>query len=291
MKISHTLFHLSIIVALLATIYASVGLFSKGGGGPFSFTTLYGDAVEIYGQGLYRNDSAFKAPILRGTDAVTLFVAVPALLVGSLLYRRGSLRGRLFLTSMLAYFLYNSASLAFGAAYNPLLLVYIASASASLFAFVMAFQSIDLSMLASLTATKLPHRWIAAFLFIAGLSLVIWLVDILAALIQRTVPANLGPYSTEATYTLDLGVIFPTAFLAGILVWRRAPLGTLLACILITVNVTIGLVVASQSIMQALDGILLTPAEYAAYVAPFVTLSLIAAGFLVVIFRNISEPA
>jgi len=190
---------------------------------------------------------------------------------------------------MLFYFLYNSASLALGAAYNNLLLIYIASFSISLFAFILAFTSIDLQSLAECTSPKLAHRGIAIFLFIAGLSLLVWVMDIVVALTRGGIPANLGPYTTEATYTLDLGIILPTVYLAGVLVWRRSSLGTLLAAIVITLNVSIGLVVASQSIMQFLDGIILKPGEYAAYVAPFVTLSLIAIGLVSNIHRNIIE--
>lgn len=288
MRISKTVIFLSCVVALLGAIYAGVGLFWQDGENPFTFTTIRGSTVEIYGQGLYRNDSAFKAPILRGTDAVTLFLCVPVLLIAILLYRRGSLRGGLLLAGLLAYFLYNSASLAFGAAYNNLLLVYIITVSASLFAFIIAFTSVDLQTLAAQTTAKFPRKGISIFLFFAGLSLTVWLLDIISALASGTVPPNLGPYTTEATYVIDLGIIFPTAFLAGILVWRRTPLGTLLASILIIVNVSIGLVVASQSIMQALEGILLTPAEYAAYVAPFVTLSLVATWLVILLFHSIS---
>lgn len=290
MKPSKTLFWLSILVALLAAIYAGAGLFSTGGDGTFNFTSLHGKTVEIYGQGIYHNDSVFRAPLFRGTDAVTLFVCVPALLVAAFINRRGSLRGRIFLTGMLAYFLYNSASLAFGAAYNNILLVYIACTSASLFGFAIAFQSIDLPALAKQTSARLPHRWIAVFMFCAGLSLAVWLVEIISSLLFGTIPAHLDHYTTEATYTLDVGVLLPSVYLAGVLIWKRNPLGTMLSTILITLNSTIGLVVASQSIVQALDGIILKPTEYAAFVAPFVTLSLIAIALLVMIFRNISEP-
>ncbi len=289
MKISKAIIFFSIAVALLAAIYASVGLFWQDDGAPFNFTTLHGETVEMYGRGIYRNDAAFRAPIFRGTDAITLFVCVPVLLFAVILYARNSLRGGILLTSMLAYFMYNAASLALGAAYNELLLIYIASFSLSLFAFIMAFTSIDLQVLAERTAPTLAHRGIAIFLFIAGMSLLVWIMDIIVALTQNSIPAQLGPYTTEATYTLDLGIILPTAYLAGVLVWRRSPLGTLLAAIVITLNVSIGLVVASQSIMQALDGIFLTVGGYAAYVAPFVTLSLIAIGLISNIHRSIIE--
>lgn len=289
MKISNTLTLLSVLVAILVAVYAGIGLFSTGGKGSFEFTTLHGETVEIYGQGIYSNDASFRAPIFRGTDAVNLFICVPVLLVALAWYRRGSLRGGLLLTSMLAFFLYNSASMAFGAAYNDILLLYIASFSTSFFALILAFLSIDLGVLEARTSPRLPRTWIAVFLFIAGLSLLVWLMDIVVALTLGTVPPTLGPYTTEATYAIDLGIILPSVYLAGVLVLRRSPWGTLLASILITVNLTIGLVVASQSIMQALDGIILSPAQYAAYVAPFVILSLIAIGLIVSIQRNISD--
>lgn len=289
MKKSNALTILALLVAILATAYTSIGLFSKGGPGPFEFTTLHGQTVEIYGQGIYQNDASFRAPIFRGTDAVMLFVCVPVLLIALVWYRRGSLRGGLLLTSMLAFFLYNSASMAFGAAYNNILLLYIISFSLSLFATILAFLNIDLGTLAARTSPKLPRIWIAVFLFIAGLSLLVWLMDIVVALASGSVPPTLGPYTTEATYVIDLGIILPAVYLAGILVLRRSPWGTLLASMLITINLTIGLVVASQSIMQALAGIILAPAQYAAYVAPFVILSLFAIGLLISIQRNISD--
>lgn len=289
MKISNTLTLLSLLATILVAVYAGIGLFSTGGEGPFEFTTLHGQTVEMYGRGIYRYDASFRAPIFRGTDAVTLFIGVPVLLIALAWYRRGSLRGGLLLTSMLAYFVYNSISLAFGAAYNNILLLYIGAFSLSFFALVIAFMCIDLDTLKARTSPRLPRIWIAVFLFIAGLSVLVWLMDIVVALTTGGVPPILGPYTTEVTYVLDLAIILPTAYLAGILVLRRSPWGTLLASLLITVNLTVGLAVASQSIMQALDGIILAPAQYAAYVAPFVILSLFAAGLIISIQRNISD--
>ena len=93
MKKSNTLTLLTLLVAIFAIAYSGIGLFSKGGPGPHDFVTLHGQTVEIYGQGIYRNDAAFKAPIFRGTDAVTLFLCVPVLLIALFWYRHGSLRG------------------------------------------------------------------------------------------------------------------------------------------------------------------------------------------------------
>jgi hypothetical protein len=289
MQRSNGVIGLSSLVALLALVAAGAGLFWPGEGSSFPFTTLRGQTVEIYGQGLYRNDTAFKAPILRGTDGVTLLVGIPLLVWAITRYRRDSLRGGLLLTGVLAYFLYKSASLALGVAYNDLILVYIVYFSASLFAFMLAFTSIDLPALAARISPTMPHRWIALFLFLAGLSVFVWLIDIIGGLVQGRAPEHLASYTTEITYPIDLGVIAPAAFLGGVLVLRREPLGYVLAATLLVLNALVGVMVVGQSIAQTLAGITLSTVEWAAFVGTFVVMSMIAVGLLILLFRHIAD--
>lgn len=289
MKRSNVVVGLSSLVALLALVAAGAGLFWPGEGSPFTFTTLRGQTVEMYGQGLYRYDTFFKAAILRGTDGVTLLVGIPLLVWAIGCYQRDSLRGGLLLTGVLAYFLYKSASLALGVAYNDLILVYTVYFSASLFAFVLAFTSIDLPALSARVSPNLPHGWIAAFLFLAGLSVFVWLIDIIGGLAQGRAPENLASYTTEITYPIDLGIIAPAAFLGGVLVLRRAPLGYVLAATLLTLNALVGVMVVGQSIAQTLAGITLSTVEWVAFVGTFVVMSVVAVWLLALLFRHIED--
>ena len=59
-----------------------------------------------------------------GNDIVTLFVAVPILVIALLLARRGSRRGELLWYAMLGYAVYNYAFYLFGARMNELFLLY-----------------------------------------------------------------------------------------------------------------------------------------------------------------------
>jgi hypothetical protein len=292
MKKSNILIGLACLTAALALVCSGAGLFWPQDGSPFSFTTLRGLEVMIIGQGLYHYDTQFRAPIFRGTDAVTFFVAVP-LLIGCMLYaRRGSLKSSLLLAGVLSFFLYNAASLALSAAYNPLFLVYIVYFSVSLFAFILAFTAVDRAALAASISPRLPRKRIAAFLFVAGLSVMVWLIEAVAALTGgMPAPDSLASYTTEVTSVIDIGVIFPTVYLAAILLLRRAPLGYPLAFVMITLNAIIGLVVAMQTIFQSRVGIALTVFQTAAYVAPFILMSLIAVSALAAILRHIQEPA
>ena len=278
---------------MLALIAAGVGLFWQDGGGSSSFTTLRGQTVETYGRGLYRYDTLFVGAGNRGTDTVTLFLGIPLLVLSTLLYRRGSLRGGLVLTGALTWFLYVGASYALGAvAYNNLFLIYVALFSASLFAFVLALTSIDIQALPSYFSSRMPRRGPAIFMFASGLlTLFVWLIEPITALIQGRPPEHLGPYSTLFTNAVDLSIIVPTAFVAGGLILRRNPLGYLMAIPLLVLEAMLAPLIVAQSVSQVQAGVSFTPGEMVGPIAGFAVLGLLAIWIIVAILRNISELA
>jgi hypothetical protein len=290
MKPSGALFPLTLLVILLLAVQAGVGLFSRGGPGPYPFTTLHGQTLEMHGQGIYADETAFKAPIYRGSDAVNLAVTVPLLVVALALYRRGSLRGALLLAGGLAMALYNAASLALGAAYNDLFLLYVAFFSASLFAFILAFVSIDPQVLAGRISPGLPRRGIAILLLVAAAGVVFaWLPDLLGALLRGEAAAGLLSSTTDVTGALDLGIIVPTCILTAALLLRRAPLGSLLAAVLLIMLALIGLIVTGQTGAQTLAGITFGPEVWVGKVGSFVVLSLFAMVFTTRYLRSVKE--
>lgn len=183
----------------MAAIAATIGLLWKGGGAPFSFSTLRGQTVEIFGQGLYRYDTLFLGAGFKGQDAVVLFLGVPLLIISLLLFQCGSIADQLLLAGTLGYFLYVYASMALGASYNRLFLLYIAVFSASLFAFVEVFSSVDLDLIASQIPEGLPRRGLAIFMFASGLvTLVVWGAPLVAALISGGPPERMDSHVTHA---------------------------------------------------------------------------------------------
>src|SRR5687768_12092678 len=122
MKQQTALYWLVPMIAVLALLAASIGLFTPGNGSPTSFTTVREETVEIWGQGFYKFDTPIGATGFTAADLITLVLAVPVLIISTFMYRRGSLKGGLLLTGALSYFLYNYTSMGFGAAYNNLFL-------------------------------------------------------------------------------------------------------------------------------------------------------------------------
>lgn len=119
-----------VIVAVLSAVAALIGLLWPAEPDVVSVTSVHGESVDLYGEGLYRHDSVFKGAGFRGADVVTV-AAVPLLLWSLAAYRRASLRAALISSALLTWFAYVFASVALGAVYNELFLVYVATLATS----------------------------------------------------------------------------------------------------------------------------------------------------------------
>ena len=283
---------LAALIAVLALVATGVGLFLQDGGSAFAFTTLRGQTAEMYGQGLYRYDTLFAGAGARGTDAVTLFLGVPLLALATTLYRRGSLGGGLLLTGMLGYFLYVYASMSLAYAFNALFLVYVALFSASLFAFILTFNSVAPEALSPRVLDRLPRRGPAIYMIVAGLlTSLIWLEGPITAYLTGNPPARMDSYTTLVTYSLDLAIIVPACVVSGSLILRRDALGYRIAFPLLVLIVMLLPAIVAQTISQVSAGVSLTPGEIVGPVSGFLTLGLLATWAIVAILRGLGRAA
>lgn len=269
---------LLLIALICAVLSASGGLFWQEPGEAFDFTSVRGATVRMFGRGLYRLDTAFKAPINRGTDAAILALAVPAAVVVLVGLGKADRKGAAAVTTRLnaagvsAVFLYNAAHMTFAVTYNRLALLYIVYFSASLFAFIAAMLCIKAEELRPAFERDFPRRRMAAFLAAGGLSVCVWLVEIVASTIHGGAPSQLEPYTAEATYGIDLGVILPVSIAAAALTARREGLGLLLGYVMTALLSFIGPMVVFQTVSQIAHGVRLSALEFILYVIPFVAL-------------------
>jgi hypothetical protein len=279
------------LIAVLALFAAGIGFFYPNEGSSFSFMTVRGESVQIWGQGWYRYDTPLGALSFKAADLITLFLAIPLLVFAFVLYRRGSVRGGLLLTGALAYFLYNYISQGFGAAYNNLFLVYVIIFSASLFGLIVALASFDLQALRAHFSERLPRRGIGLFLIVSGIILsLIWLVlSIIPALLQSKAPPEAYYYTTFMTGIVDIGIVAPALLLAGVLIRHDVPMGYLLASTMLIFTSILGPNLAAGGIIQVLAKVI-TIGQAMAFTVPFVILALIAIGLTIRLFRSLSNP-
>jgi hypothetical protein len=286
-RASKTLTVLAGLIATLALIVATLGVFWQGEGQSFEFRTLRGETMLIRGHGLYRYETVSVAAQAIAQDIVTLLVGIPLLVVALLLFSKGSLRGTLLFAGTVAYFLYTYASFVFGAAYNVVFLGYVALFALSLFTFILTLMTIDMSALPGHFSPRLPRRTIAIFLFVVGgFLLLAWSGRIVPALLANQPPYGLESYTTLIIQALDLGLVMPIAILAGILLWKQRPWGYLLASIVLIKGMTLALAVSAMAVNMIRAGVQVKPGE----TLMFPIIAIIAIGMTVLLLKNVFEP-
>ena len=285
MKYSSTLKILIPLIGLLALFAAGMGLFYQLPGEPYPFTSHRGETVMINARGLYYYDTVSSAAQQQGNDVVTLFVALPLLVVSTWMTLRGSLRGRLLLTGTIGFFLYTYLSMCMLTAFNALFLVYVAIFGMSLYAFILCMMSFDLKTLPRHFSDRLPRGWIAALLFFIGVFLMLtWLGRVLTPLIQDTSPL-LDNGITMVIQAMDLSLIIPLAVLSGILLLRRSAWGYLLTSVFVLKAIALGLAVSAMVVNMTLAG---TP-ESAGIAIPFIVITVLNLLAVVSLWKNFQE--
>lgn len=200
-----------------------------------------------------------------------------------------SLKTGLLLPSVLAMFVYYSASIAFGAAYNQLHLIYIALFSSSLFGFILAMTKLDYDRIQQ--AVKLgSHTGYYIFLTLTGAALFgAWLPDIIGSLLTGRPLSLIEVYTTEITYVLDMGIISPLAFVAIYLLKKRRGIGYVLMAILLTVCSIMGVILATQSVFQVSAGIDIPVPALITKAGTFIVLAVFALYFNIKLMRAVQE--
>jgi len=254
------------------TLIATLSGLWPAEGASYPLTTFRGEDVTINARGLYYWDTVSSAAQMQANDLIALVLGLPLLAVSFWLTLRGSLRGRLLLAGTLGFILYTYITMAFGAQYNALFLVYVALFSLSLFAFVLVMMSFDLASLPAHFSDNLARGWIAGLLFFAAAFLSLaWLGRILPTLAWdslslwerggvRGIPA-LENTTSMFIQVMDLGLVVPVCLLSGILLLRRQPWGYLLASVGLTKFLTLGVAVSLMGLNMARVGAPVSPVE------------------------------
>jgi hypothetical protein len=182
---------------------------------------------------LYQGN-AFLNAAWSGNDLVTLFVAVPTLVVSLFLSMRGSRRAHLVWLGMLAYMLYNFAYYLFGAAFNSFFLIYVLLVNLSLFALIHALTRLDVEEIASRVRGRAPVRWLAGFMAFVAVGLtVVYGSQALVFVTTGQVPeiVTLTDHLTNVVFALDLTLVVPWFVLGAVWLWQRRPWGYVLSVI------------------------------------------------------------
>ena len=239
------------IVCLLVFV-SLAGILSMDFSKSSSYVNQYGDTVRLFGSGIYKADSYFKAPIFIGTDIAVLFFLVPMLIAAIVKdIKTTDYKTKLRLVSVEAVALYYACSLCFGVKYNRIFLLYAALFALLFFTFIRHMRNC-----CSCRISYEMKKGDVVFLVFSGISLcVAWLPDIIPTIITGEPLALIENYTTEATYILDLAIISPLCFIALFLLKKKDSLGTIIYSLLLQSIIVVAVMMITQSAVQFLSGI------------------------------------
>lgn len=225
---------LCVAVALLVGVASGIGVFMRGDGSTAGAVSIRGERFDYVTTGVYEYNPERLVAEGVGWDVFNLFVAVPALLLSVPAVARGSFRGRLFASGLLAYLFYQYLMYATTWAFGPLLPLFVLIYATALGGAIWLASSIGLNGLERRFSERFPRRGMAALSFIMALVLVgMWSQLIAVGLRGDLSGANLLGQTTLVVQALDLGLVVPAALFTAVALWRRSPVGYLLGTVFV----------------------------------------------------------
>ncbi|HEX5017077.1 MAG TPA: hypothetical protein VFX15_05780, partial [Actinomycetes bacterium] len=169
---------------------------------------------------------------------------------------RGSMGAYLLWLGFIAFTVYNYVIYAFAIHFGPLFLLWVAVLGASTFTLVAGAFALDAAAVAD--AMHRDRRRVAgAFLMtVAGLFTLMWLSDIVSALLAGETPEVIDELNlpTNPVHVLDLAFFLPAAAFVGWSLWQRRPLGYAAAPAVFVLLAATGIPIMTTVVVTAARG-------------------------------------
>jgi hypothetical protein len=134
--------------------------------------------------------------------------------------------------------------------------------SASAFGFILCVVSFNAEELQDHFSERFGRRRVGwALIGFGGLLTLMWLGRIVPSLVAGKTPPGLENYSTLFVQAGDLGIVIPTAIVAGTLLVRRQAFGYVLAPVMLVMASAFGLALIAMSAAMIFAGVAIPPAE------------------------------
>ena len=250
------------IICTTSLVATLLGIFSNSGQGAYSYKTIRGETIEIYGKGLYRHMSSDVAIQGIAQDYVTLFIGIPLLLFGLFFYRKEKTNAKFLLTGVLLYFFLTYLFYTAMAMYNEMFMAYVLLLSCSFFALILNLITFDYKT-TFLKSGKIIR--IAGYFLVVNSILIasLWLSIILPPLINNSIyPIQLQHYTTLIVQGFDLGIFLPIGFISAVLALRKSNVGSIFTIIYVVFLSLLMTALTSKVIFMAIAGANVVPAIF-----------------------------
>ena len=203
----------------------------------------------VFNPDLYRpflNDTLVTFQFFQ--DLVSLLFA-PLLIVVMVLAQRGSRRAFVIWAGILVYVTYYYAFYAFGFVYTVYYPLYLALIGLGAFSLIGLLASTDRAQFQAHMDPRMAVRLMSGVLGMTVLFVPIWLSMVFEGIRTQTT------HETDLVFVLDLPFLIPACLFAAVQLWRRRPIGYLLAGPLLFKAVISGILLSGGELLKVRIGL------------------------------------
>ncbi len=234
---------IKLIIILTITLALSLGIVSYFG---------------AFVSSTYERDSASMAVQGMGQDIVDLFLVVPLLLVTLFLTRKNHKASFFIFGGTVFYILYSFFIYTFGVHFNQLFLLYCLTLGTSLYLFLLIIIELNRMNVQTWFSNKIPVKTISVYLIVIAIMFyVIWLKDILPAVLTNSIPESVhdNDLLVNPVHVLDIAFALPGLIIIAILLFKKQKLGFILTPIFLTFIIILAFALIGMVIMSKIKNI------------------------------------
>lgn len=235
----------------------------------------------------YERDAASMAAQGAGQDLVNLVLVVPLLVFSLIFMLRNSRTAYIIFGGTVFYILYSFCIYAFGLHFNKFFLMYCLILGSSLYSFILVILELTRMDVQNWFGEKAPIRLTGVYLiFISALFFMLWLKDIIPAVLNNSIPKNVSDYNllVNPVHVLDLSVVLPGLAVAAVLLMKKRRLGFVLAPLMLVFLIILTIALAGMVMMTKARGI----TEDTSITIIFIVLAVISIVILYHFLKNIT---
>ncbi len=219
---------------------------------PLTILLVITSSTGIFMPDFYSNETLNWQEQSRGQDIIDLFLIAPSLLVTSILVFRNKSFAVPLWGGVILYLVYTFVIFCFDIHFNKMFILYCIILGVSFYSFMF--------FLVTQSGNDFPDEFKKKpvikftgiyFLVISSVFLILWLSEILPAVIDNSVPQSLSDAGlvTNPVHVIDLSVILPGIFITGILLLKKRNLGFILVPVLLTFLILMDITIGFLTIM------------------------------------------
>ncbi len=215
-------------------------------------------SIGIYTPDFYSKETLNWQTQSAGQDIIDLVLIVPVLISSALLTFVNKKIATFLWGGVLLYLIYTFTIYCFDVHFNKLFVVYCLTLGLSFYSLIYFLQIQVHERLVKDVGNRLVIKVTGTyFLVISGLFYLLWLGEIVPAVVQGAVPPSVleSGLPSNPVHIIDLSVVLPGIFITGLLLLKMKPFGFILTPVLLTFFILMDITIGFLTVMMNEEGL------------------------------------